>query len=518
MTVVRSVPRHRQPDVPGASTKGMTHDRHAPEIAEDCYLVRVLGEDQEMVDATASLTTQVAALESGQVSARELLTLYLERIERLDPQVNAVVTLAPERAHEEATRIDNARANGKAVGSLAGVPVTIKDALATEGILSTGGATELASFVPEADAHVVDSIRSQDAIVFGKTNLPRWSGDYQSYNEMFGTTNNPWDLTRTPGGSSGGPAAAVAMGFTGFEIGTDIGGSIRLPSAFCGIYGHKPSFGVVPTHGYIDSVRFHRNTADVNVFGPMARSINDLELLMGLLAGPNPDDAPGWRLDLPVPRATELGNFRVAAWLDDDFSPIDPSVASVLAEALGALEAAGARIDYGARPAINPAMASRDGGILIGAATDISDSDQLQAPEVDSVQGMAHRQWDVLHRERGEVRHRWSEFFGEIDILLCPVSPVPAFAHVHDPQGSNWANSVLTDFDDLPYRQLLRWNTLIGSAYLPVTTPPIGRTEAGLPVGIQVVAPFLHDRTALAFARCMHDVLGGYEPPPLAQD
>ncbi len=469
-----------------------------------------------MVEATASLTTQITALEGGHVSARELLDLYLDRIERLDGQVNAVVTLAAERAHEEANRIDTARANGDAVGSLAGVPLTVKDALATEGIRSTGGATELATFVPETDAAVVAKVRSEGAVVFAKTNLPRWSGDYQSYNEMFGTTNNPWDLTRTPGGSSGGPAAAVAMGFTAFEIGTDIGGSIRLPSAFCGIYGHKPSFGVVPTHGYLDSVHYHRNVADVNVFGPMARSIDDLELLMGMLAGPNPDDAAAWRLDLPPPRAVELGDFRVAAWLDDDFCPIDPAVTAVLSDAVAALEGAGARIDHDARPNLDPMTASIDGSNLIGMATDISDSDQLQAPEVDRAQGTTHRQWDVLNRQRGEFRQRWAEFFDDIDILLCPIAPVPAFEHVQAADGRNWANSVLRDYGDLPYRQLLRWNTLIGSAYLPVTTPPVGRTPSGLPVGMQVVAPFLHDRTALAFARSMADVLGGYEPPPLA--
>jgi len=469
-----------------------------------------------MVEPTASLTELVAALESKQVSATEVLGMYLDRIGRLDPQVNAVVTLAADRAQAEAQAVDDARAKGDELGQLAGVPITIKDALATEGIRSTGGATELAEFVPDDDAAVVDTVRSAGAIVFGKTNLPRWSGDYQSYNDMFGTTNNPWDLERTPGGSSGGPAAAVAMGFTAFEIGTDIGGSIRQPSAFCGIYGHKPSFGVVPTHGYLDSVSFHRNIADVNVFGPMARSVEDLDLLLDLLAGPNPDDAPAWHLALPEPRASKLGDFRVAAWLDDDFCPVDDSVRAVLTAAVEALESAGARIDHDRRPDLDPETASIDGANLIGAATDISDSDQLEAPELDARVGMMHRVWDVMHRQRGLIRQRWAEFFTDIDILLCPVTPVPAFGHVHAAEGSNWAHSVLAEYDDMPYRHLLRWNTMIGSAYLPVTVPPIGRTDDDLPVGIQVVAPFLHDRTAIEFTRQITEVIGGYEPPPLA--
>ena len=354
-------------------------------------------------------------------------------------------------------------------------------------------------------------------MVFGKTNIPRWSGDYQSTNELFGTTNNPWDLTRTPGGSSGGPAAAVAMGFTGFEIGTDIGGSIRVPSSFCGVYGHKPSFGVIPTYGYLDSVRHHRNTADVNVFGPIARSIDDLDLLFGLLAGPNPDDAPGWRLDLPPSRAHALSDFRVAAWLDDAFCPVDPSVGAVLERAVDALAGAGARIDHERRPELDPATASADGAVLISLATAVSDNDELADRDTHDAP-VSHRQWDVRHRRRGEIRQVWNDFFADVDILLCPVTPVPAFHHVQAEQGPNWAHATLAEFDDLPYHRLLGWNALIGSAYLPVTTPPIGRTDGGLPVGIQVVAPYLHDHTALTFAHRITEVVGGYEPPPSASD
>lgn len=459
-----------------------------------------------MVELTSSLVELVAALENKDVSAQELLAAHVERIDKLDGPVNAVATMAVERAQAESAAVDDARTTGAALGRLAGVPITVKDALATEGIRSTGGAVELSDFVPEDDAVAVASVRGEGAVVFGKTNVPRWSGDYQSYNEMFGTTSNPWDLERTPGGSSGGPAAAVAMGFTGFEIGTDIGGSIRLPSSHCGVYGHKPSFGVIPTHGYLDSVEYHRNTSDVNVFGPIARSIDDLDLLFELLAGPNPDDATGWRLELPPPRASKLADFRVAAWLDDAFCPVDESVTAVLQSVVATLEEAGARIDHNARPALDPLSASVDGSNLIGAATDISDMQE----------GMSHLQWDVLHRQRGELRQRWAEFFGDFDILLCPVSPVPAFQHVHAAEGSNWANSVLRDFGDMPYRHMLRWNTLTGSAYLPVTVPPVGLTSSGLPVGIQVVAPFLHDHTALAFARRITEIVGGYQPPPLA--
>ncbi len=469
-----------------------------------------------MVDLTAPLTELVAALEAGEVSARELLDLHLDRIEQLDGPINSVVTIEPERARAEAAAVDDARAGGAGVGPLAGIPITVKDAIATADIRSTGGAIELRDHVPTVDATVVDTVRRAGAVVFGKTNIPRWSSDYQSYNEIFGTTNNPWDPARTPGGSSGGPAAAVAMGFTGFEIGTDIGGSIRVPSSFCGVYGHKPSFGIIPTFGYLDNPTFHCNVADVNVFGPIARSLDDLELLLDLLVAPAPDDAVAWRVELPPARVTALGDFRVVAWLDDEFCPVDPSVVDVLEAAVDALERAGARVDRVHRPVIEPDVASRDGGRLISAACAISDTAEEHAALLAAGHVLDHRDWDVLHRERGAVRQRWAEFFADVDILLCPVAPVPAFRHVHTPGGMNWVRATLADHGDRPYLDLIRWSALIGSAYLPVTVPPIGRTDTGLPVGIQVVAPYLHDRTALAFSRCLADVVGGYEPPPLS--
>jgi len=468
------------------------------------------------VDLTASLRQIIAALEAKDVSARELLDAHLERIERLDGPINAVVTLDVTRARESASTIDQQRASGATVGVLAGVPTTIKDAIATEGIRSTGGAVELRDHIPVEDATVVTKLRDEGAVIFGKTNLPRWSADYQSYNELFGTTNNPWDLQRTPGGSSGGAAAAVAMGFSPFEIGTDIGGSIRLPASFCGIYGHKPSFGVVPTHGYLDNPTYHRSVADVNVFGPLARSIDDLELLLGLIAGPNLDDARAWQLHLPAPKAASLGDFRVAAWFDDALGPLDPTLTAIYEELVTSLDDAGARIDTEARPAIDPILAARLGMVLIGSATELSETPEELADRRSAGDLLAHRDWDEMDRQRGLVRGSWAEFFTDVDVLLCPVTCVPPFEHVHATAGSNFSQSSLADHRDRPYLDLLYWNSLIGSSYLPVTTAPVGRTSHGLPVGVQIVAPYLDDRTALAFARCLQEVIGGYEPPPAA--
>jgi len=250
----------------------------------------------------------------------------------------------------------------------------------------------------------------------------------------------------------------------------------------------------------------------VNVFGPLARSVDDLELLLDLLAGPNWADQAAWSLDLPPSRATELADFRVVAWLDDPFCPVDPEVVDVMTAAIEALEAAGARIDHRRRPAFDPKREAWIGAQVIGAAADICEAGAMEGP----ADQLGHTDWDLPRRERDTTRRHWHDFFSTVDILLCPVMPVPPFRHVQSSRGSNFRFSVLAEHDDRPYTDLLWWTALIGSAYLPVTVPPIGRTTNGLPIGIQVVAPFLHDRTALAFARAMSDVIGGYETPPRA--
>lgn len=465
--------------------------------------------------ALATVTETVGALERRDVSARELLRLALDRVEALNPSINAVITLAAERGEVEATAVDDARATGLPVGPIAGVPITIKDALSTGGIRSTGGAAELADNVPETDATVVGRVRDAGAVVFGKTNLPRWSGDVQSYNEMFGITNNPWDPERTPGGSSGGAAAAVATGLSTFEIGTDIGGSVRIPASNCGVYGHKPSFGVVPTDGYLDHPEGGTTESDVNVFGPFARSIDDLELVFDLIMGPNDVDATAWRLDLPPTRAERLSDFRVAAWIDDEFCPVDDDVAAILEGAVGALEDAGCSVDRSARPPIEAGAAARLGMALIGTATNVSETEGEWAEAVAHGHALHHRDWMLMHRARAEVRARWEQFFSQFDVVLCPVAPVPPIRHQVPPAGeSNFAGPVHEH--DRPYIDLVAWTSLIGAPYLPVTVPPVARTASGLPVGMQVVGPYLEDRTTIAFARAVEPVLGGYEPPAIA--
>src|SRR4051795_3944585 len=300
-----------------------------------------------MADMTTKSATELAAaIRAKELGSRELLESFVDRIERLNPAINAVVTLDLDRARAAADAADAMTARGESSGPLHGLPITIKDAIATEGIRSTGGAVELTDHIPTADATAVAKLRAAGAIVFGKTNLPRWSGDLQSYNEIFGTTNNPWDVSRVPGGSSGGAATAVACGFTSFELGTDIGGSVRNPSHCCGVFGLKPSYGVIPQRGYLDHVGGGTTDADINVFGPIARSAKDLELLLGVLAGPPPEQASAWRIELPEPTIKRgLDGQRIALWLDDPACRIDASYFAVLQKTAVALEAAGAKVE-----------------------------------------------------------------------------------------------------------------------------------------------------------------------------
>src|SRR5690606_37586313 len=217
-----------------------------------------------------------------------------------NPALNAIVATDIEAARERARAADAALAAGESWGPLHGVPITIKDTFEVAGMPTTAGAKELRDHRPSSNAVAVQRLLDAGAIVFGKTNVPLYAGDLQTYNEVYGSTSNPWDLHRTPGGSSGGAAAALAAGLTALELGSDIGGSIRTPSHFCGVCGLKPSYGIIPSRGHIPGPPGTLSEADISVTGPMARSVDDLELALDILAGPDTPAAKGWRLELPA--------------------------------------------------------------------------------------------------------------------------------------------------------------------------------------------------------------------------
>lgn len=455
-------------------------------------------------------TEQARAIRDKRLGSAELLEACVRRIETTDPEVNAVCTLDLERARATARAADDATARGEHWGPLHGLPFTVKDAIATEGIRSTGGAEALRHHVPAADAPAVASLKAAGAVVFGKTNLPEWSGDWQTFNTMFGTTVNPWSSALTPGGSSGGAAAAVSCGMTSFELGTDIGGSVRVPAAFCGVFGHKPSFGVIPTLGYLDEPNGGTTEGDVNTFGPFGRSAADLRMLLDVLAGPTADEAVAWRLDLPECGLRTLQGLRVGAWIDEPAMEIDAVMAGVLHAAVDAVEQAGAHIDRRIRPGVDVARAWVEGARLIGAAVSVSDADD---------RGLSHRDWLYMNRSRATLRAAWATVFEHVDVVLCPVAIVPAFPHL---QGGIWSDRMMTvNGAARRYVDIESWPAIVGAAYLPATSVPVGSMPDGLPVGLQVVAPFLHDRRAIGvaglIAEATADQGGGYRVPPVVR-
>jgi amidase len=479
--------------------------------------------------AFRSATALAAALRARQIGSRELLEHYLARVDRLNPRLNAVVTLDVERARRQADAADAATARGEARGPLHGLPMTVKDTFETAGLRTTCGAEMLREHVPATDAAAVERLRRAGAVVFGKTNVPTFAMDVQTYNPVFGTTNNPWDPARSPGGSSGGAAAAVAAGLTGLELGSDIGGSIRTPAHYCGVYGLKPTWGLVPIRGHIPGPPGTLAEADIGVAGPLGRSADDLGLALDVLAGPTAERAVAWQLTLPRPRRTTLREYRLAAWLDDPTCPVDAEVRARLEATVEALRRAGVTVDDTARPGFDLGEAWRDylrlllpvtsAGIpiegfrrLATLADGLPEDDASLFALVARGTTLRHRDWLATNERREGYRARWQRFFERYDALLCPITSVAAIGH--DQEGDLFRRTILVNGTQRPYAEQLLWAGVIGMALLPAVAAPTGRTPAGLPVGVQIVGPYLEDRTPVDLARRLADVIGGFEPPP----
>jgi amidase len=356
-----------------------------------------------------------------------------------------------------------------------------------------------------------------------------FAADNQTYNDVFGTTNNPWDVTRTSGGSSGGAAAAVATGLTSMELGSDIAGSIRNPAHYCGVYGHKPSAGIVSGRGHIPGPPGMLAPVDIGVIGPLARSADDLDLAMSVIASPAPADATAWRLELPPPRHNALRDYRVAAWLDDSTAPVDGAVLDRLHEAVNALRDAGVAVDEDARPPFTLEEMYMVAFHLISGVTcsgfdDVSFDAFARAvtqfpPDDNGPVAMflrastqSKRAWNAINERRWRMRAGWAEFFRSYDVLLCPAAQTAAF--VHDHGANHAARTVPVNGEPRSNAEALAWAGFVGAAGLPASVAPVGFTGEGLPVGVQIVGPYLEDRTTIDFARRLAGVIGGYTPPP----
>src|SRR6266436_6789313 len=298
-----------------------------------------------------------ADIRRKKIGCLELLDLYLSRVDKHNPALNAIIVTDVEGARKRARAADRALARKQVWGPLHGVPMTIKECFNVVGMPSTWGIPALKDNVPPRNAVVVDRLLGAGAVLFGKTNVPMFLADYQSYNSIYGTTNNPWDLSRSPGGSSGGSAAALASGLTGIETGSDIGSSVRNPAHYCGVYGHKPTWGIVPPRGQALPGRVSQ--ADISVIGPLGRSAEDLEIGLGVMAGPDEIDGAGYQLALPAPRQKALRDFRVAVMLTDPNSEVDAEVQAKIQAVADFLAGKRAKVSDRARPDIDTNEAAR---------------------------------------------------------------------------------------------------------------------------------------------------------------
>ena len=476
----------------------------------------------------ASALDAARAIRAGVVSSVELTTRMLDRIGRLNPPVNAVVALDADAALARARAADEARGRREIWGRFHGVPITVKDTYETAGLTTTAGSASLRRHVPTRDAAVVERLRRAGGIVLGKTNVPIFASDWQSFNAVYGQTSNPWDPTRTPGGSTGGGAAALAAGFTYLEPGSDLAGSIRIPAHFCGVYGHKPSLDVVPMRGHIPPPPGIPATppSTLPVAGPLARSAADLLAALQVLGGPDGDEARAWRWSLPPARGARLADYRIGYVLDDPRAPVSSDQAPALAAAVEALRKAGARLEEGWPQGVNvddqydayltllyahftpPAREEQLAGLRQIAASSETSHLVRYARAVTATD--AHLR--TVEDRRRMARGRWQGYFRTHDAFLMPTALVPAFPH--DPSGGALTRVLTTPGGPRPYSDLSFWISFATLAGLPATTAPVGLTAGGLPVGLQIVGPYLEDATPIAVAGHLADVVGGFRPPP----
>ncbi|HMI00221.1 MAG TPA: amidase [Bradyrhizobium sp.] len=475
-----------------------------------------------------------AALAAKQVSAVELAQDAISRIERHDARINAICVRDFERGLDAARAADAARARGE-TRPLLGIPLTVKESYNVAGLPTTWGFPAQKDFTPPEDALSISRAKAAGGVILGKTNVPVGLGDWQSYSDIYGTTNNPYDLDRTPGGSSGGSAAALAAGYGPLSLGSDIGGSLRVPAFHCGVYAHKPTYNVAPVRGHtpppFPPIPLDR---DMAVIGPMARSAADLSLLLDVIAGPDPLDAGvGYKLTLPPPRRNALKDFRVLVVDSDPVLPSDKDIRGAIEKLAGGLARSGVNVARQSPLLPDFAESSRlymrmlmsflgaffapevIAGAQAGAAQLPADNKSLAA---ERLRGMtqSHRDWVLDDGARGRLRAQWRELFKTFDAVICPIMPTPAYPHDHSPQQE--ARRIKIDGKDYAYPDQLAWPGIATLPGLPATAIPLGLSPEGLPVGIQIVGPWLEDRTPLELAALIEREFGGFVPPPMFDD
>ena len=476
--------------------------------------------------AYQSATDWSRLVRNKDISCRELLDLYVARIEKYNPHINAVVCMDLERAKEAAIVADEQLSKGDAAGPLHGIPMTVKEAFDLVGMPSTWGVMDFRDNYPSTNSHVVDALSRAGAIVFGKTNVPVWLSDWQSFNPIYGTTNNPWDITRVPGGSSGGSAAAVAAALGVCEFGSDIAGSIRGPAHFCGVYGHKPTCDIVSQRGHAPPGA--TNVPDIAAAGPIARSAADLELLLRATIGIEEYKQKAWRLALPECTKKTFSEFRVAIINDDPCFPVDDEVKQVLDGLYAEIEQSGAKVRRDIRPDFNSGELMQLFGQMRYAAVSDGQTDEVFNENKkrletlgDEDEGfltrsllgftMPHYQWLRFNERREELRREWDKVFAEVDIVLCP--PATTVAFPHDQKGERHQRMIEVNGELVPGTDGTFWAGISGFFHLPATVAPAGFGHSGLPVGVQIVGQRYMDLQCIRFAGLLEQQVVGFVAP-----
>jgi amidase len=471
-----------------------------------------------MVDTYATARQMVADLRAKKVSARELLNAHLARHEQVHKQINAVVETDIARAQKDAQAIDDARAKGEVPGALAGLPLTIKDGFDVESMPALAGNPMLKDRPKNvADADVVAATRKAGAVIWGKTNVPFMLGDLQTFNAIYGTTNNPFDVTKGPGGSSGGSAAALATGVTPLEIGSDIGGSLRHPANFCGVTALKTTQHALSARGHVPPGPDNYAEGDLGVFGPMARNVDDLKLMWSVLKG------------TPEKKRTDVKGAHVAVWNEEPGWPLAREVHAATERAAAALAKAGAHVEH-AKPDVNgmemmdfyqtilvailsagmpeealAAMeANRTADKKAAAAGDEGAKQRLRATAT-------FREVAAAHVEQQRHKDKLAAFFAKYDAIVMPISMTPPFAHQQEPA---FADRVLTiDNEQVPYPKILEWISLATACHAPALAVQAGQTTDGLPVGVQIVGPWNGEDRLFDFGFAVEEGTGGFRRP-----
>ena len=482
------------------------------------------------IDPFSTATSLVGALRRGAIRAPELTELYIRRIERHDRTLNAVVVRDYTRAREQAVGAEHARGRGEHL-PLLGLPITLKESINVTGLHTTCGVPDWKAFISQHDAPVATRTRAAGAVLLGKTNVPPMLADWQSANPIYGRTNNPWDLTRTPGGSSGGSAAAIAAGLSALEVGSDIGGSIRVPAAFCGIYGHRPSETLLPRSGQFPMPPLPNPAVVMGVQGPLARGAEDLELALSVLAGPEVGEDVAWRVTLPAARRERLADFRVAVLPPIPWLPVDEQITAALQDLAGRLAKLGAVVkeaqpdglgDHREYHGFYRTLLSAVTGARVDPDTRRQRVETFKRAGDDfslaAARGLEGTAGDYLlwNGRREQHRAAWRAFFREWDVLLAPAINVLAYPHIERAWPADDSDLTLTftvNGRPVPYLHGLCYPALSTVPGQPATAFPVGLSREGLPIGLQAIGPYLEDLTPIRFAALLALEIGGFRKP-----